>query len=114
MLGTWLVLLAIGLAVWIWMDALAARERAIAFGRALCRNAGVQLLDQTVALSRIRIARVDGLPTLIRRYGFDVSLEGSDRHRAHLEVRGHALGAWSMPQIASAPALTVVRDHVAR
>lgn len=106
MLGTWLVLLAIALAVWLWMDALGARERAIRYGRQLCREAGVQLLDQTVSLTRIRVARVDGLPTLVRRYGFDISLDGSDRHRGHLDLRGHELGAWSLPQVANFQAAT--------
>jgi len=98
MLGTWLLLLAIASAVWLWMDALAARERAIAYGRELCRAAGVQLLDQTVALKRIRIRRVDGLPTLVRRYGFEISLDGSDRHRGHLDLLGQRLGEWSLPE----------------
>ncbi|HEY6893968.1 MAG TPA: DUF3301 domain-containing protein [Rhodanobacteraceae bacterium] len=106
MLGTWLLLFAIALAVWLWMDALGARERAIRFGRQLCREAGVQLLDQTVSLTRIRIARVDGLPTLVRRYGFDISLDGSDRHRGHLDLEGHALGAWSLPEVANLRAMS--------
>jgi len=106
MIGMWLLLLAIALAIWLWMDALGARERAIRYGRELCREAGVQLLDQTVSLTRIRIARIDGLATLVRRYGFDVSLDGSDRHRGHLDLEGHALGAWSLPEIANPGAAT--------
>jgi len=98
MIGTWLLLFAIALAVWIWMDALAARERAITFGRDLCRTAGVQLLDQTVSLKRLRVRRIDGLPTLVRRYGFEVSLDGSDRHRGQLDLEGSQLGAFSLPQ----------------
>jgi len=105
MLGTWLLLFAIAVAIWLWMDALGARERAIRFGRQLCREAGVQLLDQTVSLSRVRIRRVDGLPTIVRRYGFDISLDGSDRHRGHLDLEGHALGAWSLPEMANLRAL---------
>lgn len=101
MLGTWLFLLAIACAIWIWMDALGARERAVRYGRDLCREAGVQLLDQTVSLTRLRIQRVDGLPTLVRRYGFDVSMDGSDRHRGHLDLRGYELGAWSLPHRAN-------------
>ncbi|MDR2012478.1 MAG: DUF3301 domain-containing protein, partial [Rhodanobacter sp.] len=80
MIGAWLLLLSIVAAIWAWMDALAARERAIHHGRELCREAGVQLLDQTVSLSRLRIVRRDGLPALLRRYSLDVSLDGSDRH----------------------------------
>ncbi len=77
-----------------------ARELAIRYVRELCHAAGVQLLDQTVSMTRLRIARVDGLPTLVRRYGFEISLDGSDRHRGHLELRGQALGTWSLPQAA--------------
>ena len=98
MLGTWLSLLALACAVWLWMDALAARERAIGYGRELCRAARVQLLDQTIALKRVRIRRIDGLPTLVRRYGFEISLDGSDRHRGHLDLLGHRLGEWSLPE----------------
>ena len=113
MLGTWLLLLAIALAVWIWMYVLAARERAIRYGRELCREAGVQLLDQTVSMTRLRIERIDGLPTLVRRYGFEISLDGSDRHRGHLDLRGYELGAWSLPQMANLRAVpdVVVRIH---
>lgn len=105
MLGTWLLLLAIACTVWLWMDALAARERAIYYGREVCRASGVQLLDQTVALKRVRIRRVDGLPTLVRRYGFEISLDGSDRHRGHLDLSGHHLSTWSLPQTANLQAL---------
>jgi len=97
MLGTWISLLLIALAIWAWMDALRARELAIRHGRELCRDAGVQLLDQTVSLKRLRIARRDGLPAFVRRYGFEVSLDGSDRHRGHLDMNGQRLESWSLP-----------------
>lgn len=105
MLGTWLLLLAIALLIWTWMDALSARERAIRYGRELCLKAGVQLLDQTVSMTRLRLALVAGLPTVIRRYGFDVSIDGSDRHRGHLDLRGQELGAWSLPHRANLEAV---------
>ena len=47
----------------------------------------------------------DGLPTLVRRYGFDISLDGSDRHRGHLDLEGHSLGAWSLPEVTNLRAL---------
>ena len=43
MLGTWLLLALLVCAVWAWMDALTARERAVRFGQELCRDAGVPL-----------------------------------------------------------------------
>lgn len=97
MTGTWIVLLVIAIAVWIWTDALRAREQAIRHGHELCRNAGVQLLDQSVSLKRLRFGRRDGLPTFLRRYGFEVSLDGSDRHRGHIDLSGDRLEAWSLP-----------------
>ncbi len=111
MLGTWLLLLAIGTLLWAWMDALRAREIATIHGRTLCREAGVQLLDQTVSLKRFRLARRDGLPTLVRRYGFEVSTDGSDRHRCHLDLAGGRLEAWSLP-LADAVAAQVLPASV--
>jgi hypothetical protein len=97
MLGTWISLLLIALTIWAWMDALHARELAVRHGGELCREAGVQLLDQTVSLKRWRVARRDGLPAVVRRYGFEVSLDGSDRHRGHLDMNGQRLESWSLP-----------------
>ncbi|MBN8726439.1 MAG: DUF3301 domain-containing protein [Xanthomonadales bacterium] len=90
-------MLLAGTAVWMWLDALRAREHAIRHGGQLCREAGVQLLDQSVSLRRLRIARRRGLLTFVRRYSFEVSLDGSDRHRAHLDLAGHRLETWSLP-----------------
>ena len=99
MIGTWISLLVIAAAAWAWMDALDAREYAIRHGRALCQEAGVQLLDQTVSLKRVRIKRRDGLPAFVRRYDFEISLDGSDRHRGHLDLSGHRLESWSLPLV---------------
>ena len=110
MIGTWLLLLAIGALLWAWKDALRARETAIHHGRTLCREAGVQLLDQTVSLKRWKIARRDGLPSVVRRYGFDVSVDGKDRHRCHLDLAGERLEAWSLP-LADAVAAQVLPSN---
>lgn len=112
MIGTWLFLLAIAAAVWAWMDILRARELAIAHSRTLCREAGVQLLDQTVSLKRLALARRDGLPTVVRRYGFEVSIDGSDRHRCHLDLAGRHLEAWSLPLGEDARTRVVAPPHL--
>jgi len=97
MTGTLIALLFVAAVVWAWMDVLRARESAIAHGRRLCEEAGVQLLDQSVAVSRVRLARRDGFPSLLRRYAFEVSIDGSDRYRGHLDLDGHRLTSWSLP-----------------
>lgn len=93
----WFLLLLVIVAAWVWLDASRAREFAILHGHALCRDAGVQLLDQTVSLERLRLGLRDGLPTFLRRYRFEVSLDGSDRHRGHLDLAGHRFEGGSLP-----------------
>lgn len=98
MTGTLIALLVAACLVWAWMDGLHARESAIAHGHRLCAQAGLQLLDQSVAMSRIRVVWRDGLPTLSRRYVFEVSVDGSDRRPGHLQIEGHRLTGWSLPE----------------
>lgn len=97
MTGTLLGLLLIGALIWLWMGALAAREFAIRAGQQLCRANGVQLLDQSVALGRLRLQRTSTGFAVERRYHFEVSLDGMDRGHGHLDVVGRELVAWSMP-----------------
>ena len=111
MIGTWLTLLSLGCLAWAWFDASGAREQAIRHGHELCQAAGVQLLDQTVSMKRVRMAWRDGFPTLVRRYAFDVSMNGHDRHRGHLDLAGRRLETWSLP-LADAVAASVVPEHV--
>lgn len=105
MLSQWIPLLLIGAAIALWLRALRAREYAGHLARDLCRRAGVQLLDQTVALRRLGWGRVDGRLRLKRRYGFEVSTHGHDRHPGHLDLLGDALRTWSIPVAQSSPVL---------
>lgn len=103
MTGTFLGLLLIGALIWLWMGALALREYAILTGQRLCREAGVQLLDQSVALERLRVRRTSTGLALERRYHFDVSMDGADRYRGHLDLIGQRLLSWSVPMRAAPP-----------
>ncbi|MBX3688443.1 DUF3301 domain-containing protein [Dokdonella sp.] len=94
---TLIALLVIASLVWAWMDVLRAREFAIAHGHRLCAEAGLQLLDQSVAVRRVRLVWHQGLPSVLRRYAFEVSVDGSDRRPGHLELEGHRLISWSLP-----------------
>ena len=94
---TWAPLLLIGCALALWMNALRARERAVGIVRRLCERADVQLLDQSVALRSFKFTRIDGRLALLRRYGFEVSVDGHDRHRGHVDIKGHVAEHWSLP-----------------
>ena len=89
------------LAIYLWQASLRAKERARSFATALCADAGVQLLDQTVSLQRLRIRRGDdGRLHWLRRYRFELSTNGSDRHHGSLDVMQDRLVAHSLPMFA--------------
>ena len=59
---------------WLWFDSLKAREAAVAAARAACRSEDLLLLDDTVAIARLRFARDgDGVLRIQRVYGFEYS-----------------------------------------
>ncbi len=98
MLGTLLFAFLLVAVVLLWLDHLGARERAQALGQRLCAEAGVQLLDQSVALRRIDLMRdAEGRLGLRRWYGFELSTDGTDRHRASLRIAHGRLEEFSMP-----------------
>lgn len=101
MIETWTPLLLIGVAIALWMNAMRARERAVIIVRHLCERANVQLLDQSVSLRGFRFTRIDGRLALRRRYGFEVSVDGNDRHRGHVDIKGDVAEHWSLPWAAA-------------
>lgn len=82
----WLALL--GAAVWLWQDQLRTRERANALARETCQREGVQLLDGTVAMTRLvpRWTR-NGL-RFRRTFVFDYSRDGVDRLQGFVVITG--------------------------
>ncbi len=79
-------------AVYLWMDSLRARENAVAAGRAACERYGVQLLDETVAFSRLRLARdAAGRLRLRRTYVFEFSETGDNRRHGAIVMLGAQL-----------------------
>ena len=94
MLEIWLPLFMAGAAAAWWYHVLRLRERVTAHARHLCERQGLQLLDDSVALRRLRIRWRHGAPRIIREYRFDTSLGGNDRRTASLILHGdHIVGA---------------------
>ncbi len=93
MVSQWLTFLGLMLVIGLWLAALRGRDRALLAARELCRTREVQLLDETVGLSALRPCRLDGHLHLRLRYDFEISMNGMDRHSAHLwMVQGHVVG----------------------
>lgn len=111
MLEVWLPLLSIAaIAVW-WYHALRLRERAIAHARHLCERHGLQLLDDSVALHRLRMNwRHSGL-RVTREYRFDTSLGGNDRRAASLTLLGGRIVAASVPERETPDAPAPIAPH---
>jgi hypothetical protein len=79
-------------AAWLWFDSLRAREHAVAAGRAACARYGVQLLDETVAITRLRVARdAEGRLRLRRTYVFEFSETGDNRRHGAIVMLGAQL-----------------------
>ena len=98
MLEVWLPLLSIAaIAVW-WYHALRLRERAIAHARQLCERHGLQLLDDSVALHRLRMSWRHGSLRVTREYRFDTSLGGNDRRAASITLLGDRIVSASVPE----------------
>ena len=105
------VLLAFLAAGWFWLDSLRARDVALDGARRACEAEGVQLLDWTVAMKKIRLGRDDeGRRGLQRTYEFEFSDTGNNRIGGSVTVIGRELLALHLPVIA-APSSNVIRLH---
>lgn len=94
-----LILLAVLIAAaWFWLDSMDKRERAILLGRELATRLNLQLLDETVASSKIWLARNSrGHAKFLRTYEFEVTSSGAERLHCHLVLLGNQLSSWHIP-----------------
>jgi hypothetical protein len=85
----WLLLASLGALAWFWWDSLHKRELAVSAARAVCERAGVQFLDDSVALSRMKLRR-DGnqRARVYREFSFDYSSVGDDRQAGRVYLLG--------------------------
>jgi len=76
-------LLGIGFLIflaWFWSDSVRAKEAATQAAAYACKEIQAQLLDQTVALKRLRIVRnINGRIQLQRSYNFELSMDREGR-----------------------------------
>jgi hypothetical protein len=99
MLTPLICLVAFGLLALLWSESRAASELAHRHGREACASAGVQWLDQSVALTKIALRRAsDGRLRVLRHYRFDYSWRGDDRQHGSLALLGRELQWISAPQ----------------
>lgn len=84
--------------VWFWVDSMRVRERAVTLCKNLCRTHEVQLLDQTVALSTLGVARNPrGRLQIRRRYRFEFTRSGAVRDSGTIVMLGSLMEAAEIP-----------------
>ena len=85
--GAAIVLIAAG--IFLWLDSLRARERAVQAGRTACKRYELQFLDDTVSFARLRLARDEhGQLKIARTYTFEFSDTGDNRRRGAIVMLG--------------------------
>ena len=88
--GAAIVLIAAG--IFLWLDSLRARERAVQAGRAACQRYSLQFLDDTVSFARIRLRRdAGGQIRISRTYVFEFSDTGNNRRHGAIVMLGGEL-----------------------
>ena len=93
-----ILLLILMLVALFWLDSMDKRERAIVLGHELASRFNLQLLDETVACSKLWLGRNGrGHVQFLRTDEFEVSANGADRLHCNLLLLGNQLGTWHIP-----------------
>lgn len=83
------LLIILGGGMLAWSTARAAAERARGVAAKVCRDARVQLLDETVSLDRLGLRRNrHGRVRVLRQYRYEYSRDGLERVPAALALLG--------------------------
>lgn len=91
---SFLLLALLAALAWFWLDSMKARDLAVHSARETCEQQGMQLLDATVSLARLKLARSSrGHATLARTYRFEYSHDGATRQTGFVQLRGHRIEA---------------------
>ncbi|NNE37119.1 MAG: DUF3301 domain-containing protein [Gammaproteobacteria bacterium] len=98
------MLAIISLIVLLWYESMRFREFVIAICRKKCREYDLQLLDQTVTLSKISLTG-NLLNGVTREYRFEVSSNGTDRLKGYIQIQGRYLVSL---QIENTDGLTII------
>ncbi len=79
-------------AIWLWWSSAQSRESAVVLARNACTQCKVQLLDETVTLSKVGLKRNNrGHVSIARTYNFEFSTTGANRRGGVIELLGKQL-----------------------
>ena len=100
---TTILLILLVLLVYIWYETLRLREYVLIKCQQICRESQLQLLDHTIALTAMSIKRRPGNGLrLYRCYGFEYSINGTERLRGYVDMAGRKILAVRMEDVEGA------------
>jgi hypothetical protein len=83
--------------VWFWYSSIQAKEIAVFAAKIRCDSQGVLLLDQTVALHKIRLRRDrDGRLRFERSYQFEFAVDGAERFEGIIILYANRVSHYSI------------------
>lgn len=92
-----LLLAVLGLGFWFWLHSIRILEIAREAGRQACNRMDVQFLDDTVASTKLRLARdKNGRRILRRTYRFEFSETGNSRREGEVIMLGDRVESVTM------------------
>ena len=98
-----LVLLVVaGALAGLWSWSVAGRERVIAAANRLCKELGLQKLDDNIALRGVTLRRHWGALRILRIYRFEFTVDGRERRTGDVALLGSAPW-WAVVHLADGP-----------
>ena len=98
MLNTsFILLLILGLIAWFWFDTQRSQEMAFRVCKRACRQLNLLLLDDTIAVVRIRLKRIHGQLKVQRTYQFEFYNGNNKRLQGAMILSGITLEMLEMP-----------------
>ena len=91
-MGSIIAFLILAGIIWFWLDSTRTKELASYAAAQACKEMGVQFLDQTVSLEKLKRSRNhQGRFTFLRIYKFDFSVHGDQRFHGRAKMLGQKL-----------------------
>ncbi|MDD5472242.1 MAG: DUF3301 domain-containing protein [Sideroxydans sp.] len=92
-----ILLLVMGALIWFWLHSIRILEIAHEAGRLICKQTGVQFLDDTVASTKVQLARDDNGRRILRRtYRFEFTETGNTRREGEVVMLGARIESVTM------------------
>ena len=88
----WLIVVVLACLAMFWWNTMGLRQQAYEAAKRHCQGLGLQLLDQSVMLKRVRFRRnrAGGL-SLLRVFVFEFASIGDERYCGEVQLLGRAL-----------------------